>query len=250
MHSTSHGPYGIQLLDDLHNYFPAILYNTERFSSVRSILEYIQTCTRERFDIFTNNSNHYMNTVPQQNRNDNYRNWFNATASQQQQQQSRANPARTSTNFNNVNRQNNRATNANVYQYTFPSESLYTFSTTDTAANDRDTQLLTSILGLFASPTLAGGASFLDPIPVYPTITQINQASIVRTSNNSDSENNCSICRENFIDGEELRCLNNCSHTFHKVCIDQWFRTNVHCPICRDDIRTVRSTPADSTSNN
>lgn len=238
MHTNINNPYGIQLLDDLHTYFPAILYNPERFSSVRSILEYIQTCTRERFDMFTNNSNNYMrNHGTHSNTNDNYRNWFNATSSQQ----TRASPARTTPSHNNSNRQySNRPTNANVYQYTFPPETLYTFSSTDTTANDRDAQLLTSILGLFASPTLAGGTSFLDPIPVYPTSTQINQASTVRISNNTDSENNCSICRENFVEGEELRHLNNCSHTFHKVCIDQWFRTNVHCPICRDDIRVLR----------
>jgi hypothetical protein len=241
MHPNSHGPYGIQLLDDLHTYFPAILYNPERFFSVRSMLEYIQTCARERFDIFTNNSNNYirynMNNATQQNTNDNYRNWFNATSSQQPA--ATAFPSRSTRNTSSANNSNqhNQQTHANIYQYAFPSESIYTFTPGEATVNDRDTQLLTSILGLFASPS---GTSFLDPIPVYPTTTQINQASTVRTANNTDDENNCSICRENFIEGEELRNLNNCSHTFHKVCIDQWFRTNVHCPICRDDIRVLR----------
>jgi hypothetical protein len=31
--------------------------------------------------------------------------------------------------------------------------------------------------------------------------------------------------------------MNVCHHTFHKSCIDTWFQENVHCPVCRHDIR-------------
>jgi hypothetical protein len=212
MHTNSTSPYGIQLLDDLHNYFPAILYNPDRFSSVRSMIEYIQTCTRERFDIFTNNSNNYI-----RNNNQN----FNQRPSVSARQTSRG-P---------INQ------NSNIHQYTFPSETLYTFPVSDLNSSTRDAQLLTTILGLFASPGLSGDSSFLDPVSIYPTIAQIERASVVSREEVTDDDMNCSICRDNIIENEEIRRLNNCSHAFHKVCIDQWFRTNVHCPICRDDIR-------------
>jgi len=45
--------YGIQLLDDIHNYFPAILYEPEGFRSVTELLQYIRRQTRNRFDLFS-----------------------------------------------------------------------------------------------------------------------------------------------------------------------------------------------------
>jgi hypothetical protein len=37
--------------------------------------------------------------------------------------------------------------------------------------------------------------------------------------------------------GHSVRRLNRCGHTFHTTCIDTWFQRNVHCPVCRHDIR-------------
>lgn len=28
----------------------------------------------------------------------------------------------------------------------------------------------------------------------------------------------------------------NCYHTFHSQCIESWFRTNLNCPFCRQEI--------------
>ena len=59
--------YDIQLLDDLHNYFPDILYAPQRFTSVGDLLAYIREQVHDRFDLFSagqrdfNNRN--MNTI-------------------------------------------------------------------------------------------------------------------------------------------------------------------------------------------
>jgi hypothetical protein len=45
--------YGIQLLDDIHNYFPSILYEPEQFRNVAELLHYIRNQTRNRFDLFS-----------------------------------------------------------------------------------------------------------------------------------------------------------------------------------------------------
>jgi hypothetical protein len=45
--------YGVQLLDDLHNYFPDLLYNNQRFTTVQSVLQYLTSSTRRRFDLFS-----------------------------------------------------------------------------------------------------------------------------------------------------------------------------------------------------
>ena len=46
-------PYGIHLIDDLHNYFPAILYDSERFTTTRELMTYIQTQMSAQFNTFT-----------------------------------------------------------------------------------------------------------------------------------------------------------------------------------------------------
>lgn len=51
--------YGVQLIDDLHNYFPELLYNTQRFTSVQDVLHYVSDSTRRRFDLFSNSREMY-----------------------------------------------------------------------------------------------------------------------------------------------------------------------------------------------
>ncbi|XP_042448054.1 RING-H2 finger protein ATL40-like [Zingiber officinale] len=40
----------------------------------------------------------------------------------------------------------------------------------------------------------------------------------------------CSICWEEFIDGDVVRVLSACNHGFHKQCIDKWLIRNDRCP--------------------
>ena len=54
--------YGVGLLDDLHNYFPRILYNPQQFQSVPDLLAYIQQTTRTRFNLFDNGLRQYTNS--------------------------------------------------------------------------------------------------------------------------------------------------------------------------------------------
>jgi hypothetical protein len=63
-----------------------------------------------------------------------------------------------------------------------------------------------------------------------------NNTSIRIYSNNDSTGDTCSICREEYVLDNELRKLNNCSHEFHKDCIDEWLNVNVTCPICRRNI--------------
>ncbi|GFZ12258.1 RING/U-box superfamily protein [Actinidia rufa] len=45
----------------------------------------------------------------------------------------------------------------------------------------------------------------------------------------------CSICLEGFLEGDELMCLP-CAHRFHSSCLDPWIRTCGDCPYCRSSI--------------
>ncbi|XP_030512545.1 RING-H2 finger protein ATL52-like [Rhodamnia argentea] len=45
----------------------------------------------------------------------------------------------------------------------------------------------------------------------------------------------CAICLSEFEEGEELRTLPECLHSFHAPCIDMWLYSHTSCPMCRSD---------------
>ncbi|KAJ0045422.1 hypothetical protein Pint_06270 [Pistacia integerrima] len=45
----------------------------------------------------------------------------------------------------------------------------------------------------------------------------------------------CSVCLCEFEEGEELRTLPECLHSFHAPCIDMWLYSHPNCPMCRAD---------------
>lgn len=47
------------------------------------------------------------------------------------------------------------------------------------------------------------------------------------------SEEECAICLEEFLAGENCQALPECNHLFHSECIDVWFSKKFTCPICR-----------------
>ena len=48
-------------------------------------------------------------------------------------------------------------------------------------------------------------------------------------------EQTCNICLEEFSLGQEMRKLD-CSHCFHKGCVDRWLATVASCPVCKREI--------------
>ncbi|XP_056687007.1 NEP1-interacting protein 1 [Spinacia oleracea] len=43
----------------------------------------------------------------------------------------------------------------------------------------------------------------------------------------------CPICLQDMAGEQSVRCLVQCQHQFHKLCIDKWLVLNNSCPICR-----------------
>ncbi|KAK7360585.1 hypothetical protein VNO77_02592 [Canavalia gladiata] len=51
-----------------------------------------------------------------------------------------------------------------------------------------------------------------------------------------DQDGTCAVCLGDFEEGEELRTLPKCKHSFHVPCIDKWLYSHSTCPICRLDV--------------
>ncbi|KAI4328821.1 hypothetical protein L6164_021147 [Bauhinia variegata] len=44
----------------------------------------------------------------------------------------------------------------------------------------------------------------------------------------------CAVCLYEFEGDEEIRCLTNCKHIFHRACLDRWLdHDQKTCPLCR-----------------
>ncbi|ORX60975.1 hypothetical protein BCR36DRAFT_365560 [Piromyces finnis] len=71
--------------------------------------------------------------------------------------------------------------------------------------------------------------------------SQINKNKALKydKDNKEIQETKCSICLLNYEKNDELRILL-CTHSFHKECIDNWFKTSSTCPICRTDLKELK----------
>lgn len=49
-------------------------------------------------------------------------------------------------------------------------------------------------------------------------------------------EYECSVCLSVYEEGEDVRKLPRCKHSFHAVCIDMWLYSHFDCPICRTSV--------------
>lgn len=59
----------------------------------------------------------------------------------------------------------------------------------------------------------------------------------------------CPVCLSAFMDGEEVKQLSACKHSFHSTCIDLWLSNHSNCPICRATV-VVNKGPNSSSGPN
>lgn len=249
--------YGVSLLDDIHNYFPAILYDSSRFRTTQDLLHYIQVCTRNRFDLFSFGqraylSNHLPPALERSSPSSQVQTDLSGatvtrpTSSPQTPQaprrrhrpQSESSPISFS-----------RSLEAMVNQITDlqPNHShsrVINITEDDLGLDEGASSLLNlvNLLGGFAPivpvTSYRTQGNIFDDVVVAPTQEQIDTAT-TRTFPTADTP--CSICQDSIANNQMARQLNHCKHMFHISCIDEWFARDVHCPVCRHDIRDIEA---------
>lgn len=184
--------YGVGVLDDIHNYFPALLYEPTSFQTVPEVLAYVQLQTRRRFDLFSLGRAAYIRNQPR--------------------------------------------VAVPLYR---PARYVYEENVPVNTAADNILNLFTTMLN---SPTLNPG--FMNAVIIRPSAETIRANTTLSTTGDADMNAVCAICQDGYEVGVERRSLNACHHAFHKSCIDVWFQENVHCPVCRHDIRVIATATA------
>jgi hypothetical protein len=230
----------IGILDDLHNYFPDLLYNSDRFQSVQDVLQYIQRGAR---------INPFEQGLREYNRNSR----DSRTNHVVQPTQIPIVDTRAAHDISDVPVTPQRAplmtstipvtpqrvplTTSTIPEPQIPQRQVrrrpVTYYWADSLIPNRyennliDTSILTNLF------TMALNPSFTD-VPVIPTNQQVDAATTLTTSQVAEP---CAICQDAMDPSQSVRRINRCQHAFHRTCIDTWFESGVTCPICRIDIR-------------
>ncbi|RAL41672.1 hypothetical protein DM860_008854 [Cuscuta australis] len=103
---------------------------------------------------------------------------------------------------------------------------LYTRSVLSRQDHRRRTAILRLLLASAASsPTPKTG--------LHPSVVAALPASTFTTAEGNETVIECSVCLSVVQEGETVRTLPNCHHTFHAECIDKWFGGRSSCPIFR-----------------
>lgn len=127
---------------------------------------------------------------------------------------------RTTSTRNNSNNNNNNNSNSNT--------------NTNNNSNSNINEILNhAFSGLLDTP--------LNPVVVRASPEVISQATenllFSDLSNDIQRYQSCPVSHEPFTDNTEITRIRSCGHYFSRPAFRQWFDINVHCPICRQDIR-------------
>jgi hypothetical protein len=195
--------YNVGLLDDIHNYFPALLYDQGRFQNLPTLFSYVRTQMNSRFNLMS----------------------YGASLAAARAPTPAPTPAPA------PDRRTVRQTAAeDILESIVSANMLLNLINPRTTRND-----------FVAASRLPRGAdawaAFRDPVVVAPSETVLAANTQVVQGTEIPSNTVCNICQDTILATDSCRRLTPCQHVYHRTCIDQWFTRSVFCPSCRHDIR-------------
>ena len=89
---------------------------------------------------------------------------------------------------------------------------------------------------------------FWDNVNIAPTRQQIDAAIRVIPVPTGET---CSICMTPMVTADltNQQVSLRCTHSFHRECVEQWFRQSPRCPVCRNDIREAAQNSTNGGTN-
>ncbi|XP_054789012.1 RING-H2 finger protein ATL66-like [Prosopis cineraria] len=81
----------------------------------------------------------------------------------------------------------------------------------------------------------------LDPVSIKKLPIVLHQRASDATYKLEGTE--CCICLSTFKDGEKLKVLPGCDHSFHCECVDKWLSNHSSCPLCRSSLKVQSPFP-------
>jgi hypothetical protein len=247
--------YGVGLFDDLHNYLPEILYDSELF--LAPMMTFLQRRVQTLFESeYVRNRTQYRMFQQSQRRRDSgvfipARSIHTPAPFQEPIYSTTATTIPTP------------VTIASVTETITPPRQVRTSVLQTPPRIQRRNPIRTQTHTAFLDPTNLGTglsaillsaltgtdeptfqqslAQFMnfDPVPVAPSEEQLSTATFL-TSIEPPNDVVCSICQDHNSEENtsgEWRYIRFCNHAFHRTCIDHWFQEHVQCPVCRFDIR-------------
>ena len=245
--------YGSVILDELHNYFPSLLYEQYNFNNIGDVFNYMNQQIAQRFNPFTYGRSRYLGqnhssyagatvattpvrpttrvptipiipvipTIDPAYRRATVAPTASPTAAPAATPAAPANsPPPLTRNSGILNQLLNRSLRDITYYYEIPQ-----FNNTNTLAiNSIFRQLL---------------QEYESPVPIIPSDEDLAANTTIVRIDDITTPNSCTICQEDYVVGDTIRKINQCTHYFHKSCIDSWFLANARCPVCRHDIRNA-----------
>lgn len=206
--------YNVGLLDDVHNYFPALLYEHSRFQNIGQVFQYVRHQMNTRFNLYS----------------------YGAGLAQE------------TTRRPEVDIPTVILTPQMAPMAPTPIRARQPPAADDVFSNLTAANLLLGLLGAGAdlTPPARGGmirpqadvwAQFRQPVIVRPSAAVIASATERLSGSDLSAGSVCAICQDTIAAAAHVRRLRACQHSYHIGCIDQWFERSVMCPTCRHDIR-------------
>ena len=251
--------YGVGLLDDIHNYFPALLYDHGRFQSIQQVLSYVRSQMNQRFNLYNFGTEQYRTTyispVPV---------WTTQPVQIPPTNPFTEGPGVLRTPFTEgpgvLRPPFTPHENTNTPRTPPPTPPIVPPFRVVSLWEENDMALANELLSLLGSsvnhtpnlgvralrstfssrlnpsaPPFFQNNSFLQPVTVRPSMRVIEENSEILTGISGSPI--CAICQEAIETSSRCRRLRTCQHTYHQTCIDTWFQESVFCPTCRHDIR-------------
>ena len=241
--------YGIQLVDDLHNLFPEVLYDDRLFAS-SLLVPFVQRRVSTLFpQEYTQKRTHYRLFQQERRRTDLVHDEMNMPPPPPPASVQPPPAIRTP----HVVR-SGRSTTVRVPLATSIGAigDVFDFglgSGLGGGLGGSLESLLGGISGLVGvNGVFRQNTDNLSPVPVVPTAQEVREATLV-TSIEPARETVCAVCQDHTPPQDasaDWRIIRHCNHRFHKDCIDRWFEQKTFCPVCRYDIRDGHESEEDS----